>query len=157
MKHWFTRITATAALATGMLFAQTPAPQQGMGPHRMGMARTGMLDHLANYLNLTPDQKAQAKTIFQEARQTAQPVRDQLKQNRQALSDAVKTNKGDAAIDSLASNQGVLMGQLVANRTKAMAKVYALLTPDQRAKADQLKDHFQQRMGHRFGRQPQQQ
>jgi len=152
MKHWFTRMTAAAALAAGMLFAQTQGTQPGMKPHRGAMARGGMIEHLANYLSLTPDQKAQAKTIFQEARQSSQSIREQLKQNRQALADAVKTAKGDAAIDSLAATQGTLNGQLVAIHTKAMAKMYSLLTPEQRQKADQLKNLFQQRFHGRFGR-----
>ena len=38
------------------------------------------------------------------------------------------------------------IGQLIANRTGAKAKFYKLLTPEQRAKADQLHRQFRQQM-----------
>ena len=101
---------------------------------------------IAQQLNLTDTQKQQAKTIFQQARQTAQPVREQLKQNRQALAEAAKAGNGEAAIQQLSARQGNLLGQMVAVRTEAFAKFYATLTPEQRTKADQLRQQFQQRM-----------
>ncbi|PWU06463.1 MAG: hypothetical protein C5B51_12295 [Terriglobia bacterium] len=143
MKQPLMKLTAIMALATGMVFAQAPAPNPQGGPHafmRRHMAR------LAQELNLTDAQKQQAKTIFQNARTTAQPLRDQLKQNHQALSAAAKAGQSDASIQQLATQQGNILGQLVAIRTQAFAKFYAVLTPEQRAKADQMQQDFQQRL-----------
>jgi protein CpxP len=144
MKRQLIKFAAVPALATGMMFAQAPSPNPNpqARPHnfiRQRMAR------IAQQLNLTDDQKQQAKTIFQQARQTAQPVREQLKQNRQALADAAKAGNSDAAIQQLAARQGSLLGQMVAVRTEAFAKFYATLTPEQRTKAGQLQQQFQQR------------
>ena len=43
------------------------------------------------------------------------------------------------------------MGQLAGLQSKAMAKVYATLTPEQREKANELRERFRG-MPHRFGK-----
>jgi protein CpxP len=146
MKRPLIKFATVTALASGMMFAQAPSPSPNPNanarPHnfiRQRMAR------VAQQLNLTDAQKQQAKTIFQQARQTAQPVREQLKQNRQALAEAAKAGNNEAAIQQLSVQQGNLLGQMVAVRTEAFAKFYATLTPEQRTKADQMRQQFQQR------------
>ena len=155
MKHSFTRYLAAAVLTAGATFAQS-APAQPANPAQPGhpafrAMRARRLARMAQFLSLTNAQKEQAKAAFQQARQQAQPIRTQLQQNRQALADAVKAGKSDTEIQSLANTTGTLMGQLVAIRTGAFAKVYATLTPDQKAKADQwreqMRNRFQQRSG----------
>jgi len=148
------KVVAAAALAAGMAVAQTPAPapQPGQGStqgkaHPRGMMRRRMM----NALNLTDAQKAQAKTIFQQARQNAEPIRQQLKQNREAMAAAVKAND-TAQIQSLAAQQGTLMGQAAAIRAASSAKFYSTLTPDQQAKADQMRQRIRQRMQQRFSK-----
>jgi len=152
MKQRFLKLTAMAALAAGMALAQTtPAPAQPPqpGPARQQAIRRGMArQRMMQALNLTDSQKQQAKSIFQQTRQTAKPLADQLKQNREALSAAIKTNN-TAQIQSLASQQGNLRGQLLAARAEGMAKFYSILTPDQRAKADQIHEKVRQRMQQR--------
>lgn len=94
------------------------------------------------------------KAIFQNARTTAQPIRAQLKENRMALATAAKTGESDAQIQQLAAKEGKLLGQMVTIRTEAMSKAYALLTPDQRTKADQLMQQAKQNwQSRRAGRQ----
>jgi len=118
----FAAWTAVAVLgATTSLFA---AETSSVGGHRHG--RQGALSRL----NLTPAQQAQEKAIFQEARQSAQPLRQQLRQTRESLRAAVEANN-TAQIQQLASTQGGELGQLMAIRSTAMAKVYQTLTPDQ--------------------------
>ena len=155
MKRHLMRFSAVAALAAGIALAQTPTqPAQPRQPGRARMAaRRGgfMLGRMVRALGLTDAQKEQAKSIFQAARQSAQPTREQMKQNRQAMAAAVKAND-TAQIQSLANQQGVLAGQLAANRAEAMAKFYANLTPDQKAKADQMQQRMQNRMQQRMQR-----
>ena len=55
----------------------------------------------------------------------------------------MKGGKAAPEIDRIATQQGVLQGQMTAIRTKALAKIYALLTPEQRQKADQFGNRFQ--------------
>jgi len=101
---------------------------------------------LEQSLNLSDAQKAQAKSIFQQARESAKPIREQLKQNRQALTAAIKAGQGDANLQQLAAQQGQLRGQMVAIRSEAASKFYATLNADQRSKLDQMHQRFHERM-----------
>ena len=146
MKISILSLAAAPILASGLLMAQAEAPAAPAQQHRQ-WHRGQMFDRFATKLNLTEDQKQQAKAILQSARESAKPIRTQLHQTRAALREAVKTGKSDAAIDQISANAGSLMGQLTANRTKAFAKIYALLTPEQRTTADQMRDHMRNRFG----------
>ena len=154
MKKTLMHFGTIAALASGMMFAQTPDPstQQPQPPaqHRQ-WNRGQMLDRMATKLNLTDDQKQQAKTIMGSARESSKPVRDQLRQDRLALKNAVKAGKSDAEIDQISANLGRDTAQMTAIRTKAFAKVYGLLTPEQRTQADHLADHARGMGGHGHG------
>jgi len=142
----FAAWTAVAALGAASLFAaQTSANGPSAGHHRHG--RMGAF--LSSYLNLTPAQQAQQKTIFQNARQSAMPVRQQLKQTRQSLRAAIQANNS-AQIQQLAASEGSQVGQLAAIRSTAMAQAYQILTPDQQQQLAKLR---QARQARRAGRQ----
>jgi len=147
MKPYLSRFAILTALAAGMGFAQTPAPQPAplTTPVR---PRVMLRRRLMQALNLTPAQKQQARAIFQQAKQSAQPIRQQLQQNREAFAAAVKAND-TAQIQALASQQGTLAGQVAAIRGESMAKFYSSLTPDQKTKADQIQQKIQQRLQQR--------
>jgi len=146
MKSHLLKLAAIGALAAGMAFAQTPVTTTG----RLGLgkvaARPGAALRLRvlQALNLTDAQKAQFKTIRQQTKQSLQPVRDQLTANRQAMAAAVKANDA-TQIQQLATTQGSLQGQVLAIRMQAQAKMYNSLTPDQRAKLDQIRQKIQER------------
>lgn len=140
MKYTYIRLAGAAVLASGMLLAQAPeppAPPQPPAPSRQ-WRRGQFLERLADKLNLTGDQRQQASSILEATHESAQPVAQQLRQQRLALLEAVKSGKSDAEIDQLSAAAGSLTGQLTAIRIKGFARIYALLTPDQRTKAQEL-------------------
>jgi Spy/CpxP family protein refolding chaperone len=148
-------MAAGLILAAGTMLAQTApsdaVPAAGKGPRRgtrMGQQRGA---RLAAYLNLTVEQRQQMQAIRKQAGAAAEPVVAQLKAGRQQLADAVKTSASEADIERLATQQGVLQGQLLAIRTKARAASYALLTPEQRQKAEELRGLVKQRLQNRPG------
>ncbi len=136
-------LIGAAALAAGVLLAQAPAAHGERGEH--------FKQFLAGQLGLPDAQKAQAKEIFSAARDQAKPLTDQLRQGHEAMTAAVKANRPDSELDQLAQKQGALMGQLSAIHAKAFAKFYAMLTPEQQAKADKLHEQFRGMLRHRFG------
>ena len=142
-RNKFAAWTAVAVLGAASLFA---AETWGPGGHRHG----GRGAFLGSHLSLTDAQKAQAKSIFQDARQSGEPIRQQLQQTRQSLRAAVQANN-TAQIQQLATVEGGQVGQLAAIRGAAMAKVYQILTPDQQQKMAALeqarKARHQQRTG----------
>lgn len=144
MKISLIRLAAAPILASGMLLAQATAPAVPAQPpaqHRQ-WRRGRMFDRMAAKLNLTEAQRSQAKSIWQSARESSRPLAQQLRQAHVVLRQAATTGKSGAEIDQLAANAGQLTGQLTAVRAKAYAKFYVLLTPEQRATADQLSSRF---------------
>ena len=156
MKSQLIKIATAGALATGMMFAQTPTPRPNfasktattsVNPGR-GKWAHDHLQRMAQKLNLTDAQRQQAKSIFQAARQEATPLRQQFKQNREALAAAVKADN-TSDIQRLAKVQGELSGKMAVIRSEAAAKFYSTLTPEQRATADQMRQQFRERMHNR--------
>lgn len=147
MSNTIARTLAVTVLAAGMAFSQ--------GGPRARFGRPGaqaLRQRVANQLNLTADQKAQAKAIAEQARRDAAPLRAELKQNRQAMRDAVSTGKGESEINQLAARQGAIQGQLAAVRAKARAQFNAQLTPEQKAKAVELRQQMRSRMQQRMNK-----
>jgi Spy/CpxP family protein refolding chaperone len=136
MTHKWFRFLAVPMMAGGMFLAAGQTATQPAGRPNRG-------ERIANYLNLTDAQRAQAKAEFQATRASTQPARQQLKQVRQQMFQAMQAND-TARIAQLSSQAGAIKGQLLAARTSTMAKLYASLTPEQKAKADQLPAHLQQ-------------
>ena len=133
-------LAMAAALAAGAMIAQTAQGGPAKGKPGLG---ANLRQRVIKNLNLTDAQKAQAKAIFQEAKQAAAPLQAQLKQNRQDMVAAVKSNDANT-IQTLATAAGALQGQLMAIRSTAMAKLYAILTPDQQTKLDQMQAKIKQ-------------
>ena len=143
---------AIGALAAGMAFAQAPASPANPPSGAHGQARDMFqqhMDEVAQKLNLTDAQRQQFHSIFRQARESAMPIRQELRQNREALAAAVKANQ-TADIERLATARGKLVGQITAIYSEAKAKFYQTLTPEQRVKADQMHQEFRQHMRERW-------
>ena len=136
MKYAFLNVAGAAVLAAGMALAQSAPAQNSPHAGRHGAQAGSMIDRLSARLNLTDTQKQQAQSIFAEARKSAQPVRAQIRQDKQALAAAVKSG-AKADIDRISKNMGPLLAQASAIHAKAFANFYAILTPDQKSKVDQ--------------------
>jgi Spy/CpxP family protein refolding chaperone len=143
------------ALAAGMAFAQASGPYPSANPpagSSSGNHGKMAQQHLANIsqkLHLSSEQQQQMQTIFRQARESAKPVRGQLRTNRQALAAAVKADR-TSDIQQLATTRGNLLGQMTAIYGQARAKFYQTLTAEQRAKADQMHHEFRQQMRERW-------
>lgn len=144
MKLGIVKTLGTGLIVAGLGLAQTPAPQPApaqrpawrVGPH------AAMMQRLNRLLNLTPDQKTQAKAIFQEARASAQPLRSQMHDARVALANAVKSGAPGTQIDQLSNHAAQISGQLIAIRTKAFEKFYNTLRPDQKTTLNGVMGRF---------------
>src|SRR5277367_684616 len=110
--------------------AAAPAPGVQARLHRGAMA-----NRLGARLGLTPDQQSQVRNLFMQSRQEMRGLAPQLREERSALRAAVK---GDAEpnIDQIVRSHADLNAQVKALHAKTIARVYALLTPDQKAKFD---------------------
>src|SRR5271169_3183951 len=113
MKPMKTVLTAigVAGLAAGMAFAQAPPGAPPAHLHRMEARLAMRRKMMIGYLGLTDQQQTQAKAIFSNAHQSAQPHRQQLKQVRAELHTAIQAGQ---PVNDLAASEGKLRGQLTA-------------------------------------------
>lgn len=95
------------------------------------------VQRLTTILGLTDDQASQATTIFTNAHTAAAPLQTSILDARKSMRTAVKAND-TSTISTAAANIGNLTGQMLAIHSKAEAAFYAILTPEQQAKLDQL-------------------
>ena len=109
--------------------AQTGAPFQRM--------RAGFLArHIADDLNLTPDQKAQIKTILTNERPTIQALRQQIEQDNEQMH--AKATYDDAFVHSMAQQESATLANAIVEREKIRSEIFAVLTPDQQQKLTQI-------------------
>ncbi len=131
---------ATLAVAAGLLLAQTGNTTPGAT-----RAQT-FLDRIATYLNLTDTQKSQMQAILNTSLAQAKPLMQQMRQDHTAMETLIKSGAAgadfDAQLQKLAADEGNLTSQLVTIRGKGLAQAWALLTPDQRTKASELRNLF---------------
>jgi Spy/CpxP family protein refolding chaperone len=121
------------------MLAQRPGTAMPAPVHRAGMRRhhkrmNGKL--FAGYLGLTADQQARAQAIRRDARTAAQPIIQQLRQNRADMRAAIRAGQ---PVDQIAAARGALLGKLIAIRANAREQFRALLTPAQIQKLSDLR------------------
>jgi len=127
-----------------MLRQKMSGKGHGRGKHKRGKGR--IMAGIMKRLELTEEQKADIKSIQQEATQAlSKPLQEQLKANHQAIEEALKA-KSVLAYD-LADAQGKLTGQLTAIRAKSLIRIFfEVLTPDQQEKWTTIKAGLEARM-----------
>ena len=135
----FRTLFLPALLGAGILAAQTTPPANT--PEHAHHSRAQMMQKLTSDLNLTADQQAQAKQIFEQSWQQRKALAPKLSEERGAVLNAIKTDN-IAGIDQLIQANSRLNAQAAAIHAKAMAQFYAILNPQQKAKMDQKLAHF---------------
>jgi len=90
-------------------------------------------------LNLTDAQKDEIKAITTEERSKIKPLTQQLKAGRKQLNALRKSGPFDEAkVRSIARGQADAMTELIVVQERMHSRVYAVLTPEQRTKAEEL-------------------
>lgn len=133
------------------------------GQHRgMGFGRNNgwMLKHMTKQLNLTEAQQTQIKDIMAVEKTKIKPMMQQLRQNQQAEDTNMNGNFDENQARAFANKQAQLMTDLIVEKERMRSQVYAVLTPEQRQKAQQLmqerQQHRQERMNKKQAEQQQQ-
>ena len=160
MKKITIAIIAIALVAIGgiMVFGQTEGaakegkefgkkghhPNHGMrGKRGMGMMLRG--------LDLTDVQKEQIKAIVTASREGTKSLKDQMRANREQIQELSQDGSFDEArISELAGQQGAFHAQMIVEREKVKSQIFALLTPEQKAKAAEMRSKFKQKFEERM-------
>jgi len=128
-------------LGAGMLLAQ------GMhgrgGPDAMF---NGMLSHYADALDLTSAQQDQIKAIWEKEKPALKPLMQQMRQNRAATEALVESGPFDEAkTQALATQHAQTAVALEVEHARMKSEMLQVLTPDQKAKYQQLEANHQAR------------
>jgi Spy/CpxP family protein refolding chaperone len=112
-------------------------PKPAWAGHRHG----DHMGYMAKALNLTDAQKTQITSMMQANRASTRPLMQQLQQNHLAMLTATSGGAFDQAkVTSLANQQAQLMAQLTVQKQSIHSQIYnQVLTPEQRATADQMR------------------
>ncbi len=98
------------------------------------------LDRLARDLNLTEAQVAELKNFFDTERQALDSLMKKLDGQRRQLDEATANGQFDEAqVRSLATQQAQTFTELIVAHKRAEARIYSVLTPEQRARFQELK------------------
>lgn len=140
-KKLFIVIAIVLAAAAGLTVSVA-----AQGPHgRFGHHEGWMLRHMTKELNLTEAQQTQIKGILAAEKGKIQPLMKQMHDNRLAAASNVTSNFDETQVRAQANQQAQIMSDLIVERARAKSQIYAVLTPEQQAKAQQLMQERQQR------------
>ena len=143
------------AMGAMMIFAQTDSNTEGkreFGKKGHHGKRSGKRGHrggkgmMLRGLDLTDAQKAQVKQIMETSRTNTKSVHEQMKANRQQLeASSANGNFNQAQVQSLAAQQGNLHAQMIVEKERVKSQIYQILTPEQKAKAAEMKAQMDQK------------
>ncbi|MDX6383752.1 MAG: hypothetical protein QOK48_1325 [Blastocatellia bacterium] len=138
-------VAAAVANSAQVLLKPQPNTEQQSGPRDSEQDYAALVEEvfapITNQLNLTNEQKFRIVSIVTGAMFQADPLMNQLDDlddqiNEVTLAYPVDENR----IRQLSTPQAEVMGQIIAMKARARARLYQLLTPPQRALvADQLR------------------
>lgn len=155
---------SVAALLAASAFAAGPdrsgPPRDGRhggmhmdgGPLMGGMGmHPRMLDWMADELSLTAAQRQSIQGLFESARPAMQAHREQMRASTEALRNVEPGSRDyQAAVERASRTAGELASRAVSDGAQLRAQVWAVLTPEQRVKANQMRDQMRERMSKRM-------
>jgi protein CpxP len=122
----------------------------GDGPATYDMRKERHFDRMAEALDLTPEQREQIKAIRAAEQDKVAPLKEQLRKGREQLRVAAEQQPFDeAAVRALAADQAEIRTEMIVSHARVKNQIHALLTPEQREKAEQMRSSMKERRGHK--------
>ena len=151
MRNRILGIAGIAVLVISLAFLALGHGFQGPGMHGRGEgpSHADMLEHMSRELNLTDAQKQQVKGIMDSVVPVAEGLHAKLEDIHKQIGAATANGQFDETqVRALANQQAQLEADLMVEHLRAMSKVYAILTPDQRTKAEAMHKHMESHERH---------
>ncbi len=149
-----TRITLATLLTAALSATAFAAPPDrdgfGNGP-RMGHqppSPVGMLARtIDRHIDVTDEQRAEIETILSAHRDQARPLARQERETRRELATLIDSGAMDEdALTALAEQQGALTSQRIVMGAHSAADILAVLTEEQRAELDVVREMRREKM-----------
>jgi periplasmic protein CpxP/Spy len=140
-KFWGVAIALLALVLCGTAMIASAQQTDESGASAWSGHRHGHMGFMAKELGLTDGQKQQVKTLMESQRTATRPLMLQMAQNRAAMITATAGGAFDQAkVQALATQQSQIMAQFMVQKANLHSQIYnTILTPEQKAKADQLR------------------
>jgi len=131
-------------IGAALMLAVTAAIAQG--PHGHG-GPGGEFHYMLKQLDLTTDQHAQVKAIFEKEKPTLQPLMEQMRQNHSAIKTLEASGSFDEAkTRALAQQNSQTMIELQVEHARIKSEIMQILTADQKTKLAQIEANHQAHM-----------
>lgn len=157
MKKIILGILVTALVAAGVIVAIGQSNERH-GPRKFGERghHRGGFGMMFRGLDLTDEQKAKLKKFRTASRTNMQPTREALKANREKMQELTANGAFDEAqVTALANEQAALQAKMIVERQRMKAKLFSILTDEQKAKMAEMKaKRFERRKAHRSSKAP---
>ncbi len=136
-------------IGAAVMLAVTVAIAQGWhgrgGPDSEFGHRLGFFTHS---LNLTSDQQAQVKAIWEKEKPTVRPLMQQMRQNRAAMRALQASGPFDETkTRALATQNAQTIIELQVQHARIKSEMVSVLTPDQKTKLAEMEAKHQAHMG----------
>ena len=110
-------------------------------------------ERMADKLDLNDEQRQQCKQIHRQARPQMLELKDAMQDNREALHKLNPESPQFAKqVAELARQQGELVTQKIIQHSQVQASLFAILTPEQREMAKNMKRHHVGKRGKHGGK-----
>jgi periplasmic protein CpxP/Spy len=120
---------------------------------RGGFGHGFMFEKITKELGLSEEQKTQAKQILEDSKTRIKPLMEASKAAHESAKELGTDGTFDEkAVNVLATQQSETMRQIIVEKEKTKAALFAILTPEQRTKANELRANFESKMKERFGK-----
>jgi len=127
-------VTLSALIIVGLLATAAADP----GPGRFGRFHG---DRMLEALQLSDEQKATIDGWFAANRESARSLHESMREQRQLLRDAAQTQPFDeAAVRFQAQELAKLQAEMIVQRAAVRNQVSSVLTAEQKAKLEELKE-----------------
>ncbi len=141
---------ALVALGSILIFAQKGDGNR-RGPRGGGFGPGAGLLRMAEKLGLSDEQKTQIKTILEDSKTRVEPLKESLKANHDAIKNlGTDGTYNEAEVARIAAAQAETTKQLIVEKEKTKAAIFAILTLEQRTKATELRDSMKERFKDRM-------
>ena len=142
-----------ALAVAGLPTSAYAGPGYGPEPFPGGPDLALRLEHMADHLDLTDEQRASVKNILEASKPEIEAVREQIRANREAIQ---ALDPADLAYEAELNNIAISNGELATTGTllavRVRGEVHAVLTEAQIAKLERGKKRMKKRMQSRFNR-----
>ncbi len=127
--------------------------RRGARSHFSKRGPRGMSARMFRGLDLTDEQKSQIKQIHESHSESIKTIRQQISAERQSLRQAQQGGAFDeAAVSQKLAALAPLQAKLMGERFRIHQEMLSVLTPDQKAKFDQMREQMKAKRAERSNR-----